>query len=161
MFSSPFFAMISFAVILSFGKTIRVLVPYQKVTSCPEDILLFHVFSLLSLYSVQSTRASGDTIPPELNAYIELADDTCHWEIVESRADHPMKSWLVELTSQTWHDIPWKHFMIVVEPQELKYPDCSILFITGGRIGRKPSDSSSQSKKKLKKLVETSPRFFW
>lgn len=79
-------------------------------------------------------------VPPELNAYINLADDSYQWNIVESRADQANKTWLVELTSQTWHGIAWKHYMIIVEPKELKYPDCSILFITGGRIGRQPND---------------------
>ena len=105
---------------------------------------VFFVIILLSGYSTQDARSADDAVPPELNAYIELADATYRWEIVESsvesNTDQSPKSWLVELTSQTWHDIPWKHYMIVVEPAELNYPDCSILFITGGRIGRKPSD---------------------
>ena len=104
------------------------------------SVSTFFVIVLLSGYSTHYARSADDAVPPELNAYIELADETYRWEIVESRTDLPLKSWLVELTSQTWHDIPWKHSMIIVEPAELKYPDCSILFITGGRIGRKPSD---------------------
>jgi len=104
------------------------------------SVLALLVAIVLSGYSTEYVRAEDDSVPPELNAYVDLADDSFHWEIVESRTDQPVKTWLVELTSQTWHDIPWKHYMIVVEPKELKYPDCSILFITGGRIGRRPSD---------------------
>ena len=101
------------------------------------------LFLLVSLFVSDrpSVFAEDDAVPPELNAYLNLEDDSYRWEIVESRTDQPNKAWLVELTSQTWHDITWKHYMIVVEPQELKYPDCSILFITGGRIGRAPSNN--------------------
>ena len=103
-------------------------------------VLALFVVTLTPGYSPQYAHAEDDAVPPELNAYIELADASYRWEIVESRTDQPVKSWLVELTSQTWHDIVWKHYMIIVEPQELKFPDCGILFITGGRVGRKPSD---------------------
>ena len=105
------------------------------------NLLAIFVSFLLFNNAAQSILAAEDTVPPELNAYIESADDTYRWEIIERRMDQPLKSWLVELTSQTWHDISWKHYMIIVEPKELKYPDSSILFISGGRIGRKPGDS--------------------
>ena len=102
-------------------------------------IALFVTLASLRLFA-QFSRAADDPVPPELNDYLDLTDESFHWEIVECRTDQPVKSWLIELTSQTWHDIPWKHYMVVVEPADLKYPDCSILFITGGRIGRKPGD---------------------
>ena len=81
-----------------------------------------------------------DSVPPELRQYIDQADDSYHWEIVDSRTNPQSQSWLVELTSQTWHGIPWKHYMIIVAPKTLSYPDASILFITGGRVGRMPGD---------------------
>ncbi|MCL2118224.1 MAG: PhoPQ-activated pathogenicity-related family protein [Planctomycetaceae bacterium] len=102
--------------------------------------LVLFVALVLPGDSTRSTQAADDAVPTELNAYLELADETFHWEILESKTDQPLKSWLAELTSQTWHEIPWKHYLVIVEPQELKYPECSILFITGGRVGRRPSD---------------------
>ncbi|MCL2349432.1 MAG: PhoPQ-activated pathogenicity-related family protein [Planctomycetaceae bacterium] len=49
-----------------------------------------------------------------------------------------LNAWHVEMTSQTWHGIVWKHNMIVVRPKTLRFHDSAVLFISGGRNGQKP-----------------------
>jgi len=109
------------------------------------DISRFVVLAAACFFASQNicdvVRAADDAVPPELDAYLKLKDDSYQWEIVEKRTDSPSQSWLVELTSQTWHGITWKHYMLVVRPEKLKYADSSILFINGGGIGRKPSNN--------------------
>lgn len=105
-------------------------------------ISAFSPYILLSIFLVTPVFGKGpvDVVPPELDAYIAQADDSFQWKIVE-KVDKPTeKLFVVELTSQTWHGIPWKHYMIIVEPKELKSPDCALLFVSGGAIGRKPGD---------------------
>ena len=82
---------------------------------------------------------SQDPSPKELDEYLALSDDSYRWEILEKNTGSGNKTWLVELTSQTWHGVTWKHFMYIVEPAKLTLPNHSLLFITGGSIGKKPS----------------------
>jgi PhoPQ-activated pathogenicity-related protein len=39
----------------------------------------------------------------------------------------------IHLTSQTWHDIVWEHWVRVFEPAHLRHPDAAVLVIGGGR----------------------------
>ena len=92
---------------------------------------------LFSLFWVPLAFAQ-DSSPKELDEYIALADDSYNWELVEKNTASDKKTWLVELTSQTWHGITWKHYMYIVEPAKLTLPNHSLLFITGSSIGKKP-----------------------
>jgi PhoPQ-activated pathogenicity-related protein len=43
----------------------------------------------------------------------------------------------LDLTSQAWQGIIWKHDLRIYEPRELAYPDAMLLFITGGNNDRR------------------------
>jgi len=76
-------------------------------------------------------------VPKELDAYIALPDDSYRWEIIDRPNE---RTFMVELTSQTWHGIPWKHYMLVAIPNVLSSPDHALLIIEGSAIGQKPAD---------------------
>jgi PhoPQ-activated pathogenicity-related protein len=84
---------------------------------------------------------ADDSVPPELDAYIQLKDDSYKWEIVEKRTDSPSQSWLIELTSQTWHEIVWKHYILLIKPEKLEFADSAVLYVAGSKTGRKPNDN--------------------
>ncbi|MDR2440574.1 MAG: PhoPQ-activated pathogenicity-related family protein [Planctomycetaceae bacterium] len=91
-----------------------------------------------------SSKAASSPItntPPELDAYLALPDHSFQWKIVEKTENHNEKSYLLEMTSQTWHDIPWKHYLLVVIPNKLDNSNHAALYIAGKRIGSKPNEN--------------------
>lgn len=79
--------------------------------------------------------AAEDPSPKDLDRYIALEDDSFQWARIET---YDNGSFLLEMTSQTWHDIPWKHYILVAQPKKATYPKHATLYITGKGIGKKP-----------------------
>jgi len=98
-------------------------------------ILLSLVFPI-ALFSVGSET---NDVPKELDAYLALPDDSFRWEIIEKSEDPNKQTFLVEITSQTWQGIPWKHFMLVAVPNRITHPNHAALILGGSSIGRKPN----------------------
>ena len=84
---------------------------------------------------------AADPVPQELDKYLALADDSYGWKIVHKPEPGGKQVFVLEMTSQTWHDITWKHYMYIVEPSKTVNPGNCILFITGSAIGREPRDA--------------------
>jgi len=61
--------------------------------------------------------------------------------------------WQIELTSQKWQGIVWKHALNLHEPKELKYPRHVLLFITGGSSDRRPGEDSVRLGLRLAELT--------
>lgn len=97
--------------------------------------------------------AIATDVPKELDAYIALPDDSFRWEIIEKQDAPNERTFLVELTSQTWHGIPWKHFVLIAVPNRVSHPNHALLFIAGSSTGRKPGDGD---KTRMRLLAETS-----
>jgi hypothetical protein len=88
--------------------------------------------------SGSSKATSGQNEKPALNAldaYINNNDPSFRWDIVSYAADDKGESCVVNMVSQTWHDIAWKHTMYLIEPANLTSPEHCTLFITGGASG--------------------------
>ena len=79
-------------------------------------------------------------VPKELDAYLALPDDSFRWEIIEKNEASNERTFLVELTSQTWQGIPWKHYFLVAIPNRVANTDNALLLIGGSSMGRRPSD---------------------
>ena len=79
-------------------------------------------------------------MPTELDAYLALPDDSFRWEIIEKNEVPNERTFILELTSQTWQGIPWKHFVLVAIPNRMTYPNHALLVIGGSSTGRRPSD---------------------
>jgi PhoPQ-activated pathogenicity-related protein len=65
--------------------------------------------------------------PRALYEYLDRPDKSFSYRIThrsETRTDY-------QLTSQTWEGIPWRHSLIVQNPDRLQYPRIAILYITG------------------------------
>ncbi|MDR1963861.1 MAG: PhoPQ-activated pathogenicity-related family protein [Planctomycetaceae bacterium] len=106
-------------------------------------ILLMTVLILFSGVLNAETPApisATDPSPPDLDAYIAIPDSSFHWEVIEKVENNNENSYLLEMTSQTWHNIPWKHYLLIVIPNKLECTDHAALYITGKSIGNKPND---------------------
>ncbi len=68
----------------------------------------------------------------DIDRYLDNGDDSFAWQLGDA-AGRPYK--LIEMTSQTWRGIAWKHSLTIFLPQQVKYPDAAVLFITGGTPG--------------------------
>lgn len=80
-----------------------------------------------------------------LKAYVERPDDSYAYEIAATEEREGLKIHMVRLTSQTWQDIEWKHWLVVLEPDEIEHTDSSLLFITGGNNNmQRPSLNSGE-----------------
>jgi len=80
-------------------------------------------------------------VPKELDAYLALPDDSFRWEVVDKSDMVTERTFLVDLTSQTWQGIPWKHYVLVAIPNKMTSPNHALLFIAGSSIGKKPNDN--------------------
>lgn len=93
------------------------------------------------------------SIPTTIAEYAARPDDVFSWQIRNKTALDQGRVWEVELTSQKWQGIVWKHALPVFEPKDVRYPRHVLLFITGGSIGGRPSKENLQMGLKLAELT--------
>lgn len=97
-------------------------------------------------------QADPRPVPPEhqtaLDRYVARPDPSYAWKLALSLRDDSATGYAIDLTSQTWRttnevDRPvWKHWLLVVKPDDLAHPT-GLLFIGGGnnRGTRPPTPS--------------------
>jgi PhoPQ-activated pathogenicity-related protein len=90
---------------------------------------LARIFALLLLAAASQAYADG-----ELAKYVAQPDASYRWDIVKSGRVGSGEYVEAILTSQTWHDIPWKHQLFLFRPKKID-PDSkqAFLYIDGGR----------------------------
>jgi PhoPQ-activated pathogenicity-related protein len=77
-------------------------------------------------------------IPKALFDYIAKPTPEFAWKLRNKTTSKLGTVYHLELTSQKWHGIVWKHALTVYEPKTVKHPDHVLLFVTGGSIGKRP-----------------------
>ncbi len=82
--------------------------------------------------------ASDETIPSALFDYVRRPDPAFAWKLVGNQRLGTGRVYEVDLTSQEWHGITWKHVLRIHEPEVIDHPKHVLLFVTGGRNGRRP-----------------------
>ena len=70
--------------------------------------------------------------PAGLDSYVKRADPAFEWSVVSTDRTPLGVVHHIKLKSQVWQSIPWEHQLRIHEPDDLKYPDAVLLFITGG-----------------------------
>lgn len=106
----------------------------QSITFCL--LLTYLTGSLMTIFG----KELPDSSPKELDEYIALPDDSFQWKIIEKKDEINEKVILIEMVSQTWQGIPWKHYLLIALPNKQKYFDFASLYIGGKRIGNMPGD---------------------
>jgi PhoPQ-activated pathogenicity-related protein len=80
--------------------------------------------------------ADGSTA---LRDYVARPEKVFSWKLANSLQFDDSKIYDIDLTSQTWQGIVWKHNLFIYEPKVIRHPGHVLLFITGGSNGRRPS----------------------
>ena len=111
---------------------------------------VFFIFIALLLIPLFAFAAE---VPKELDAYLALPEDSFRWEIVEKNEAPNERTYLIDLTSQTWQGIPWKHYLLVAIPNRVTHSENALLFIGGSSTGRRPNDGD---KTQIRLLAEAS-----
>ena len=71
-------------------------------------------------------------------------DDAYQYETIGEFKVGPCTAYSLKMTSQTWRDAPWTHWLSILVPPVVKHDDAAVLFITGGstRSGQPKADST-------------------
>ena len=95
-------------------------------------------FVCLSIMATASV--SGFAFGAELDDYVKAPDPAFSWKQTSNHTTPAGTIHSIDLTSQVWQGITWKHALTIYEPTELTYKDTVLLFIVGGSTGSKPDD---------------------
>jgi PhoPQ-activated pathogenicity-related protein len=77
----------------------------------------------------------------DLNAYLKRPEPKAAWTKGAEEVVTGVRVVSVDLTSQVWRGIPWKHDLRLFIPEKPEFPGLAALLITGGRSG--PADRLS------------------
>ena len=96
-----------------------------------KQILIVILIALFCSGAVYAQQA----VTPEtaLDAYVHNDDPTWGWEVRKTYDMDETKAYSLLFISQKWHDILWKHELIIFVPEALKQ-DGALLFIDGGSL---------------------------
>ncbi len=95
-------------------------------------------FAILATLALPPALFAEDAKPvlsdPEtgLARYVARPEPVYGWELKEKSEGSGVTIYKLELISQTWHDVVWKHVLYVYEPQNVTFHDHAILFVSGG-----------------------------
>jgi PhoPQ-activated pathogenicity-related protein len=95
-------------------------------------LLLLSVLPMTVLPAI----ASGS----ELDDYVKAADSAFSWKENSNQTTPVGRIHNIDLTSQVWQGITWKHELTIYQPAEFTCKDTVLLFIVGGSTGSKPDD---------------------
>lgn len=77
--------------------------------------------------------SAPSSVPTELTDYLGRPDAAFAHRVVETQGNRTE----IELTSQTWQGIGWKHSIALIRPANLRAQGIAVLYITGSR---RPAD---------------------
>ncbi|MGE9267212.1 MAG: PhoPQ-activated pathogenicity-related family protein [Verrucomicrobiales bacterium] len=86
-----------------------------------------------------SPLTAKESAPTELQAYLDLKDESTSWEMLKKITVGESDVWLIKLQSQTWQGIPWTHDLLLVKPHSAPAGEKILLVNSGGSFNiRKP-----------------------
>lgn len=90
----------------------------------------------LLLVGFACSLTAGDSTPDALENYVRAVDTNFTWHVTGQSNLPNATATQLDLTSQHWRGLPWKHTVIIVRPAVVRRPDIAFLFITGDGSGR-------------------------
>ena len=102
---------------------------------------------------VAAEESTNYPIPPALDDYVSRSEDVFAWKIIDKRKLEEGTLYDVDLTSQTWQGIVWKHALRIHQPDKLDHPRHVLLFVSGGANGRRPGEGDAAMGFNLAKLT--------
>jgi PhoPQ-activated pathogenicity-related protein len=122
------------------------------------------MFAMVLGSCLGSAKAKEATtaIPTALQDYVAAKDDAFAWKLLKNDNSDGFLTYDVELTSQKWQGITWKHSLQVYIPMDqLRHRDTVLLFINGGDIGSKPGDKEREMGCKLAAAAQMPVAFLY
>ena len=106
----------------------------------------------LILFAFCRSDASAQPAATALDRYVAAKDPVYSWKLQNTISGDGYKSFVLELTSQTWRsssevDRPvWKHWLTITKPEKVKVKGAALLFIGGGsNLDPAPKNPSERS----------------
>jgi PhoPQ-activated pathogenicity-related protein len=90
--------------------------------------------------SAEAKEQASKEVPMALQNYVAAKDDSFAWKLLKNDRSGDLLTYDIELTSQVWEGITWKHALTIFVPlNHLRHRDTVLLFIMGGSTGGQPS----------------------
>jgi PhoPQ-activated pathogenicity-related protein len=112
-------------------------------------MMLITFFLELVSPAANAKEPVDDEIPTALQDYVAADDDSYEWKILRKESSSGALFYDIDLTSQTWQGIPWKHALTAFVPANIQYKDTVLLFIYGGSTGNRLGEEDRQMGQKL------------
>ncbi|MDP6762598.1 MAG: PhoPQ-activated protein PqaA family protein [Planctomycetota bacterium] len=90
--------------------------------------LLPALCAILALPALSHHTPSGG----DLAEMVREPDANFGYEVLAEDTVGACKATVARLTSQTWQDMEWWHWLSILAPNEIEHPDKVVLFVTGG-----------------------------
>jgi PhoPQ-activated pathogenicity-related protein len=71
----------------------------------------------------------------DLDAYLKRPEPEAAWKKTSDETADGVRVVTLEMTSQVWRGIPWKHAVRLFRPAKPEFADLAVLLVTGGRGG--------------------------
>lgn len=92
--------------------------------------LCLRVRTVLSL--VLGLALAASAARADLHDYVGKKDDSFAWKLKANHSVVGGKAYEIEMTSQTWQNIPWRHQVVIYQPDGVKPASTMLLYNTGG-----------------------------
>jgi PhoPQ-activated pathogenicity-related protein len=119
------------------------------------------VLALICPLRADAKDPAAETLPTALQEYVAAKDDAFAWEIREKKEQNGCLVYDIDLTSQIWQGITWKHAMSAFVPEGVEHTDIVLLFIMGGRNGNRPDDGDLATGSKLATIARMPVAFLY
>lgn len=100
----------------------------------------------LTAFAALVLLASAALAHADLDGYVKAPDPSFAFRV---EAETPVAGvgtlFTVHVTSQTWQGIPWTHWLFVLRPEKIVYPDVALLVVSGGRVKKDPPKPGAET----------------
>jgi PhoPQ-activated pathogenicity-related protein len=121
---------------------------------CRIVILFLVSMVFICLSNADAKEPDAADIPTALQEYVAAKDDAFAWEIRGKETRDGCLIYDIDLTSQVWQGITWKHAMSAFVPEDVRHTDTVLLFITGGSTGGRPGEDDLAMGCKLARIAQ-------
>ena len=90
--------------------------------------------------NAKAKEPPASDMPTALQEYVAAVDHAFAWKIRGTDRRDGCLIYDIDLTSQEWQGITWKHAMSAFVPEDVRHEDTVLLYITGGRNGGRPDE---------------------
>ena len=100
-------------------------------------------------------------VPTALQDYVAAKDDAFAWKILSSDHSGGFLVYDIDLTSQVWQGITWKHALTAFVPPNIRHEDVVLLFIMGGSTGKRAERDDLEMGRKLAMAAQMPVAFLY